>query len=325
MNISPGSFNPIPSGFGSVPPGQTYTVQRGDTLWDIARSHGVSLNALLEANPQIANPDLIYPDQVIRLPSHASGSDGANGARPGGDATTPGADGDGLLVQGSSGPDVLELQQMLKSLGYYQAHTGGNFGPQTDAAVRAFQRDHGLVADGRAGQQTLDALRQASAGVSGPGGTTAPTTPAAADARLEAALQYGAGLIGNPYRAVSGYRMGESWPAGHTGTDFHNNKRVSYPAGSTGYDCSGLVVAVFRHAGINMSATGSEAMLNSLPHVSEGDLRRGDLIVRDGHVAIYWGPDNQLLESTRSGGVHISNNLRSYLDDGYEIRRVPMN
>ena len=324
MNISPGSFNPIPSGFGSVPPGQTYTVQRGDTLWDIARAHGVSLDALLQANPQIANPDLIYPDQSIRLPSSVGGPDGANGAQPGGAVATPGAGGD-RLVQGSSGPEVLELQQMLKALGYYHAHTGGNFGPQTDAAVRAFQRDHGLVADGWAGPQTLDALRQASAGVSAPGGTTAPTTPAAADARLEAALQYGAGLIGNPYRAVSGYRMGEPWPAGHTGTDFHNGNRVSYPAGSTGYDCSGLVVAVFRHAGINMSATGSKAMLNSLPPVDRGDLRRGDLIVKDGHVAIYWGPDNQLLESTRSGGVHISNSLDNYLGQGYQIRRVPMN
>jgi spore coat assembly protein SafA len=49
-------------------PENTYIVKEGDTLWDIARRFGVSLEALLKANPQIKNPDLIYPGQEIRIP-----------------------------------------------------------------------------------------------------------------------------------------------------------------------------------------------------------------------------------------------------------------
>jgi spore coat assembly protein SafA len=49
-------------------PENTYIVKKGDTLWDIAQRFGVSLQELLKANPQIKNPDLIYPGQEIRIP-----------------------------------------------------------------------------------------------------------------------------------------------------------------------------------------------------------------------------------------------------------------
>ena len=39
---------------------KTYTVKDGDTLSGIAAKYGVSLDALIAANPQIKNPNLIY-------------------------------------------------------------------------------------------------------------------------------------------------------------------------------------------------------------------------------------------------------------------------
>ncbi len=52
---------PCPGGF-------IYTVQPGDTLFFIAQRFGVSLQALLAANPQITNPNLIFPGQQICIP-----------------------------------------------------------------------------------------------------------------------------------------------------------------------------------------------------------------------------------------------------------------
>ena len=45
-----------------------YTVRKGDTLWGIAKRQGVALTALIAANPQIKNPNLIYPGDRVRLP-----------------------------------------------------------------------------------------------------------------------------------------------------------------------------------------------------------------------------------------------------------------
>lgn len=44
-----------------------YTVQPGDTLYNIARMYGSSLQAIIDAN-NITNPDLIYPGSVILIP-----------------------------------------------------------------------------------------------------------------------------------------------------------------------------------------------------------------------------------------------------------------
>jgi len=47
--------------------GKTYTVKPGDTLWQIAQSYNVSLQALVAAN-NLADPDRIVPGQVIVIP-----------------------------------------------------------------------------------------------------------------------------------------------------------------------------------------------------------------------------------------------------------------
>lgn len=44
-----------------------YVVVRGDTLWGISRRRGLSLRALLELNPEIRNPNVIYVGQRIRV------------------------------------------------------------------------------------------------------------------------------------------------------------------------------------------------------------------------------------------------------------------
>lgn len=66
----------IPTGSGYYYPsypvtstGGYYTVRWGDTLGNIAAANGVTLSALLAANPQIWSPSLIYPGQVITIPA----------------------------------------------------------------------------------------------------------------------------------------------------------------------------------------------------------------------------------------------------------------
>lgn len=44
-----------------------YTVKKGDTLWGIAGRYGVTLKTLIAWNPQIKNPNLIYPGEQVRV------------------------------------------------------------------------------------------------------------------------------------------------------------------------------------------------------------------------------------------------------------------
>ncbi|MGE5583213.1 MAG: LysM peptidoglycan-binding domain-containing protein [Bacillota bacterium] len=60
---------PLPPGPVPCPNGQLYTVRSGDTLFDIARANNITLASLIMANPQISDPNLIFPGQVICIPA----------------------------------------------------------------------------------------------------------------------------------------------------------------------------------------------------------------------------------------------------------------
>ena len=61
----------------------------------------------------------------------------------------------GNLLQGD---DVLTLQQRLLDLGFKVGRVDGRFGPQTEHAVKEFQRNVGIPPDGTCGPATLKAL-----------------------------------------------------------------------------------------------------------------------------------------------------------------------
>lgn len=47
----------------------SYTVVKGDTLWKIAVKTQTGVQELINSNPQLANPNLIYPGQKINVPA----------------------------------------------------------------------------------------------------------------------------------------------------------------------------------------------------------------------------------------------------------------
>jgi N-acetylmuramoyl-L-alanine amidase len=65
------------------------------------------------------------------------------------------------------GDDVTGLQERLLELGYDAGRADGILGPETEAGLRAFQRDYGLNPDGTCGPATLRALRQLGRKVTG--------------------------------------------------------------------------------------------------------------------------------------------------------------
>jgi N-acetylmuramoyl-L-alanine amidase len=70
-----------------------------------------------------------------------------------------------LLRRGDSGPAVVEIRSTLRRFGLLTdppgASEGDRFDPETERAVRAFQQQRGLIADGIVGPATYRALREA--------------------------------------------------------------------------------------------------------------------------------------------------------------------
>jgi len=52
-----------------------YRIRAGDTLPGIAEKFGTTVSALTEANAQIANPDLVFPNELMFIPGPAAPAD----------------------------------------------------------------------------------------------------------------------------------------------------------------------------------------------------------------------------------------------------------
>ncbi len=45
-----------------------HTVEKGDTMWKLAVKYKIGTGEIISANPQIENPNLIYPGQILNIP-----------------------------------------------------------------------------------------------------------------------------------------------------------------------------------------------------------------------------------------------------------------
>lgn len=46
----------------------SHTVASGDTMWKLAVQYQVGTSEIIQSNPQVSNPNLIYPGQVLQIP-----------------------------------------------------------------------------------------------------------------------------------------------------------------------------------------------------------------------------------------------------------------
>lgn len=75
----------------------------------------------------------------------------------------------GTYKEGDTGTMVTWIQESLTTLKYYEGDISGNYGRLTKEAVRLFQKDHDLSADGVAGPKTIAKIREKVSEQSGSG------------------------------------------------------------------------------------------------------------------------------------------------------------
>jgi cell wall-associated NlpC family hydrolase len=128
----------------------------------------------------------------------------------------------------------------------------GEWGPQTERALKAYQRANGLEADGVPGPATL-----ASMGVTATGGH-------AADRAEDDDAGAGAGSASaSSAVAAAAAKIGASYASGGNGP--------------SSFDCSGLMVYAFKKAGISLPRT-SFAQYGVGTAVSRSNIQAGDLV-----------------------------------------------
>lgn len=182
--------------------------------------------------------------------------------------------------QGDQGTDVAELQTRLNALGYDAGSSDGDFGETTLKAVKAFQKDRGLEADGVVGSQTYLALM----------GRDMPVSRDASGFGVRRVVQSALRYQGVPY--------------------------VFGGTSPSGFDCSGYVRFVFAQAGVYLPRSADEQYEVGYA-VSYDNLQTGDLVFFTtyaygaSHSGIYLG-NGKFISATSSRGVVIDR-----LDSGY--------
>ncbi|WP_086787442.1 C40 family peptidase, partial [Crossiella equi] len=154
---------------------------------------------------------------------------------------------------------VAQVKTMLNgALGAKLSPVNPSYGPSTTAAVRAFQAAKGLPVTGRVDRLTWRELFVAHGGVPATGFAFGPAR--APSERAALAVRAALTQLGLPYE----------WGAVKPGESF---------------DCSGLTSWAYRQAGVTLPRHSTHQAIGS--PVTRENLRPGDLIVWEGHVAMY--------------------------------------
>ena len=180
--------------------------------------------------------------------------------------------------RGDDGQEVLSIQKRLVELNYSIKSIDGDFGPETENAVRSFQTDRGLEVDGIVGSATYRALMNKE------------MPPNRSNSVVRNVMRAASSVIGTPYV------FGGTTPYG--------------------FDCSGFTQYAFARAGVYLPRM-ADSQFYSGRQISMSQLRPGDLIffttyeAGASHVGIYVGNGNFIHAGT-STGVTVSSAFTGY-------------
>ena len=113
----------------------------------------------------ITTQEALFADTAISLYTPAPTAAITPVPTPGPDGTTPAPEPvatvayNGVALEyGDTGNNVKKVQQRLADLSYFSGPVNGNFYSQTQAAVKAFQKNNGITQDGVVGATTWNAM-----------------------------------------------------------------------------------------------------------------------------------------------------------------------
>jgi len=241
----------------ATPAGITYTVVAGDTLWGIADRYGTTVSMLASIN-HISNQNLIFAGDVLTVPEGTSAS-----RSPNRDGTYRVSEGDTLWsIAARFGSTVSVLAATNNVTDPNLIFPGQILVVQGGSGVSDRRGSAGSTNRTTTGTRARQPTRSHTRPVSSPR-TVAPTSAAAI------AVQVALAQVGKPY--------------------------VWAGSGPSDFDCSGLVMYAWEHAGVGLPHY-SVSQYADTQRIDGSQLRPGDLVFYDtgdgaqpGHVTMYVG------------------------------------
>ena len=198
------------------------------------------------------------------------------------------------LSRDARGREVMILQQQLQRIGYEIRDLDGDFGEETERAVKEFQRDQELSVTGVVNNATWRALKKAKPG------------------KKRVTDEKPFELVGDDKLVPFGKAIISEEQAAALIATARQYIGVPYVFGGTtplGFDCSGFLQYVFKQNGLTIPRLADEQYKLG-KSVKKSELRAGDLVFFTtyepgaSHCGIYIG-DGQFMHASSSRGIRI--------------------
>lgn len=213
------------------------------------------------------------------------------------------------------GSDVKNVQQRLYELNYLRAkNINSYYTSLTEKAVKLFQKNNGLTVDGKVGRHTMnvlfsdDAVRASSpvtdggtggGGTGGGGGGGSNPTPKPSDPDPDPDPGEGASERIDRFIRIARSKLGSRYVRGGKGPNV--------------FDCSGFVYWCINKAGISQGYMTSYMWRSCTRYQRNNNInnvKRGDVIVYYGHVAICSG-NWTMIDASQSNGRVVERSFNS--------------
>lgn len=212
------------------------------------------------------------------------------------------------------GSDVKNVQQRLYELNYLRAkNINSYYTSLTEKAVKLFQKNNGLTVDGKVGRHTMnvlfsdDAVRASSpvtdggtgGGGTGGGGGGSNPTPKPSDPDPDPDPGEGASERIDRFIRIARSKLGSRYVRGGKGPNV--------------FDCSGFVYWCINKAGISQGYMTSYMWRSCTRYQRNNNInnvKRGDVIVYYGHVAICSG-NWTMIDASQSNGRVVERSFNS--------------
>jgi len=192
------------------------------------------------------------------------------------------------IALGDSGDSVERVQQLLYKYNYLKkSHVTGYFGEITEAAVKLFQKNNGLSADGDVGKKTMNVLSGSDVVKASSPVTSSGSSSSGSSSGVQKLIEVAKSKLGCTY--------------------------VTGGKGSTTFDCSGFVYWCLNQSGVKQSYLTSYGWrtIGKFTKITDFDsIRAGDIIVVYGHVAIAVSK-TQVIDASSSNGKVVQRSFQS--------------